>query len=56
MVWDSVLASTEVGGVKAQAEERKQTKFRHLAKNHRFTPVAIETSGVIGPEASKFIH
>ena len=30
--------------------------FFHLAMNHIFTPVATETSGVIGPESRKFIH
>ena len=42
--------------VAAQAEERKRTKYCHLAMNHIFTPVAIETSGVFGPESRKFIH
>ena len=67
LVWDatspdtfapshSALASVEAGMVIAQAEERKQAKYRHLTTNHIFTPVAIETSAVIGLELKKFIH
>ena len=41
--------------VAVQAEERKRIKYLHLAMNHIFTPVAIETSGVTGPELKKFI-
>ena len=43
----SVLASSEAGLVAAQAEEKKWSKYLHLASDHSFTPVAIETSGVI---------
>ena len=42
--------------VVAQVEERNETKYCHLAMNHRFTQVAIETSCVIVPESRKFIH
>ena len=52
----SGIASTGAGMVAAQAEERKRIKYLHLAMNHIFTPVAIETSGVIGPGSKRFIH
>ena len=38
-----------------QAEEKK-TKYLHLAANYIFTPVAIETSGVIGRQSLAFIR
>ena len=67
LVWDatcpdtfapsfSVLASSEAGLVAAQAEEKKRSKYLHLASDHSFTPVAIETSGVIGPQSLVFLH
>ena len=40
----------------AQAEEKKRSKYLHLASDHSFTPVAIETSGVIGPQSLVFLH
>ena len=52
----SALPSTEAGMVAGEAEERKWTKYCRLATNHIFTPVAIETIGVIGPMSRKFIH
>ena len=52
----STLASTEAGMVTAQAEERKRTKYCHLAMYHIFTPVAIEICGVVSLESRKFIH
>ena len=65
-VWDvmcpdtiayAALALVEVGTVAAHTEERKmQSKYLHLATNHIFTPVAIETSGVFGPESMIFVH
>ena len=42
----------------AQAKERKWSKYLHLATNHIFNPVAIETSGAlhVGPESKNFIR
>ena len=45
----STLASAEAGLVAGQAEEK--TKYLHLAANYIFTPVAIETSRVIGHQS-----
>ena len=41
--------------VVAEAEERKQIKYLQLAKDHTFTPVPTETSGVIGLKSIRFI-
>ena len=40
----------------AQAEEKKRSKYLHLASDHSFTPLAIEISGVIGPQLLVFLH
>ena len=39
------------GTVAQQAEWAKRTKYAHLDASHHFVPVAVETSGVLGPEA-----
>ena len=66
LVWDatcpdtyapsySAFATSEAGVVAAQAEERKCSKYCHLLSSHSFAPVAIETSGAIGPRTSEFL-
>ena len=62
-MWDAmcpgtydVLALAEAGTVAAQAEERKGSKYIHLSTIHIFTPVTIETSGVLGPESKIFVR
>ena len=40
------------GEVAAQAEERKCSKYSCLPVTHDFVPVAIETTGVTGPQTS----
>ena len=60
LVWDATcldtfavsytsLATREAGAVAAQAEERKSLNFCSLVSSHTFVPVAIETSGTLGP-------
>ena len=67
LVWDATCpdtfapsyvasANNEAGAVAALAEERKKTKYAHLDSSHTFTPVAIETSGVIGPQSMIFVR
>ena len=51
----SALASVEAGLVAAQAEERKQSNYLHLATSHISIPMAIETRAVFGPEVKNFI-
>ena len=45
------LALREAGVVAGQAERRKAAKYAELAVTHHFIPVAVETTGVFGPEA-----
>ena len=45
----------KAGLIARHAEERKQAKYRHLASSHIFVTVAVETSGVFGTEALKFV-
>ena len=37
-------------------EQRKKAKYSHLDSNHFFNPVAVETLGVMGPEAGHFFR
>ena len=39
----------------AAAERRKRTKYSNLPPTHLFVPVAIETTGVPGPETASFL-
>ena len=59
LVWDATCSDTYAargpGIVAAAAESRKKTKYSNLLSSHVFTPVAIETSGVFGPETEAFI-
>ena len=66
MVWDvtcpdtfassyAAAASREPGKVAALAEERKVAKYAHLGPLHLFTPVAVETTGVIGQLTRDFL-
>jgi len=66
LVWDftcvdtlchSYIAQTEkVPGAAARlAEEKKRKKYAFLQDRFLFVPVAIETLGVYGPEANKFV-
>ena len=65
LVWDATCpdtfpsyvsqATTAAGEVAAQAEERKCFKYSCLPVTHDFVPVAIETTGVMGPQTSLFL-
>ena len=66
LVWDvtcndtlalfySALVTREAGVVAAEMEQRKKAKNSHLDFSHFFVPVAVETLGVLGPEAGHFI-
>ena len=66
LVWDatcpdtfapsySMHATKEAGAVAALAEERKVAKYMCLSAMHTMTPVAIETSGVFGPQTMDFL-
>ena len=49
-------AASGVGAVAVAAEERKKRKYSHLDQCHLFVPVAIETTGVFGPETMEFLR
>ena len=66
LIWDATccdtfaasnvgLASKEAGSAAEVAERRKKIKYEALSQVHHFVPVAIETTGVFGPEAREFI-
>ena len=49
-------ATSKAGAVAALAEERKKNiYYAHLDPSHSFTPVAVETSGVVGPQSLAFL-
>ena len=65
MVWDATCPDTfapshvahaarEAGMVANQAERNKCQKYALLCTSHHFVPIAIETSGVFGPESASF--
>ena len=62
IVWDATCpntfapsyissATSEAGAV----EEQKKNIYAHLDPSHSFTPVAVETSGVVGPQSLAFL-
>ena len=67
LVWDATCldtfavsyrgqATSGVGHVAALSEERKAAKYSHLTPTYLFTPVAIESSGAIGPQSRAFLR
>ncbi len=67
LVWDATCPDTfassyesratlEAGGVASLVEERKSAKYAHLAPQFIIQPVAIETSGAIGPSTLSFLE
>ena len=66
LVWDAtspdtfapsycLSATSEAGAVAAGAETRKRAKYFCLEPIYTFTPVAIESSGVFGPQTLEFL-
>ena len=66
LVWDATcidtyapsyqsLAAHAPGVVAARAESQKLEKYANLSHSHFFTPIAIETTGVLGPKTFSFI-
>ena len=51
----SASATSEAGAVAALAEERKIAEYADLSQMHHFSPVAVETTGVFGPQTKTFI-
>ena len=48
--------TSEAGSVAAMAKNMKRKTYEELSTIHEFSPVAIETSGAMGPETMKFIR
>ena len=48
------MANKSAGSVAAMAEDRKKM-YKALAAFHCFVPIAIETSGVFGPQTKCFL-
>ena len=66
LCWDSTCVDTycrssiiscalNPGSAAKAAEERKRARYSELSDRFRFEPVAVETSGVIGPSTLKFL-
>ena len=66
LIWDATcvdtfaasyvdMADKSAGSVAAMAEDRKKKIYEALAAFHCFVPIAIETSGVFGPETKCFL-
>ena len=67
LVWDATCpdtfapsyisqATSAAGEVAALAEQRKALKYDGLPTTHSFMPVAIETSGAVGPRSLTFLR
>lgn len=67
LVWDftcpDTLAASHLnravlspGAVANDAESRKSSKYKSLTALYSFTPVAVETLGALGEEATAFFH
>ena len=65
VIWDATVTDTfapsylhlavrEAGAAAAAAEERKKIKHSNLTSSYCFTPVAVETSGALGPATINF--
>ena len=66
LIWDATCAdtfsagnliasATNPGSAARSAEESKIAKYSGLADRFHFVPVAIETSGVLGPQSLRFL-
>jgi len=50
------LSSVQAGALAKQAESKKTDKYRDIAPTTLFVPVALETTGVWGPEGLRFVR
>ena len=67
LVWDATCVDTfcasalinaaiTPGSAAASAEDRKRSKYASLADRYQFEPIAVETSGVLGPSTTAFLQ
>ena len=53
---DSIVAcAADPGAAARAAEARKRRRYEDLAQRYRFEPLAVETTGVLGPAFANFI-
>jgi hypothetical protein len=50
------VAVTGPGVVASEAEDKKKAKYSNLSATYCFVPIAVETLGSIGDDASNFFH
>ena len=50
-----VRCALEPGAAAAAAESRKRERYAEISERYIFTPVAVETTGVVGVEGSKLL-
>ena len=66
LVWDATCTNTfssshvtdcavAPGAAARAAEQRKRTRYAALTQRYRFEPLAVETSGVLGPAISSLL-
>ena len=66
LVWDATCTNTfgathvtdcavTPGHAARAAEQRKRTRYAALAQRYRFEPLAVETTGVLGPAITKLL-
>ena len=48
-------SASTVGVAANRAEEKKRKLYASIAQNHRFEPLSVETSGVMGASTGKFV-
>ena len=61
MVWDATCLDTlplsyTAFAVRDAGEEAERKKHSHLLATYHFVPVAVESLGVLGPEACVFLR
>ena len=49
------LSAVSAGAAAFEAEVKKQNKYRSLSNDYNLVAVGVETSGVFGKQASKFL-
>ena len=66
LIWDATCVDTyaatalvesalEPGSAATAAEERKRRRYEALSDQYRFVPLAVETTGVLGPACASFL-
>ena len=48
-------SATRAGAAAEKQERFKRLKYRELSERFRFEPLAVETTGVLGPSSLKFV-